>query len=187
MATSTVITSLTITSTVHDSWTESFVGTRHLIYVVLPKPGVRMSPEIRTLCQLALIGSNHLMEVALYKLLHPFATTPAPLSALTESLLSEASYWHMLTRWVPAASGKPIDLKKEPFLSTDRLRRRRNDTVHKSSATANVPMARSAFASATEGVKALHKHFGQPLPYESFLKTWPLPIERPFSSVTFPT
>lgn len=186
MPTTAVTADLRVSFTVHDAWTESYVGTRHLIYTVLPDPGVKMSPETRTLCQLALIGSNHLMEVALFRLLTPYAIASGPLAKLTESLLAEASYFNMLTRWAPAVTGKTIDMKKEPFASTDRLRKRRNETVHKSSAIANVPMARSALYSATEGVKALYKHFGNAFPYEKVLQTWALPDERMFSAVTFP-
>ena len=160
MATTTVSSEITMAYVAHDHWTESFVGTRHLVYTVLPEPGVKMSPEIRTLCQLALIGSHHIMEVALFGLLAPHAAGAAQFSKLTESLLASASYHDMLTRWTPSAIGRSVDSKKEPFTSTDRLRKRRNETAHKSSATANVPMARSALYSAVQGVKALYRHFG---------------------------
>ena len=115
----------TVTSawTIHDSWTETYVGVRHIIYDLLPSPGVRMSAETRTLCQLALLGANHLMEIALYKLLKPYTKSSGAIAPLTAALLIEATYHQMLTRWVQAASGKALDLSCDPFLSTERLPR----------------------------------------------------------------
>jgi hypothetical protein len=172
--------------TIHDTWTECLVGTRHLVYHLLPAPGARMDAETRTLCQLALIASNHLMEIALFKVLCPSTSGSGQVTVLTAQLLREASYFEMLTRWVTAASGIPLDLKAEPFVSTERLRRRRNDTIHKSSASANPQMARSALGSAVAGTEALFSHFSLPFPYAGFLARWPLEKEPAFSSVTYP-
>ena len=126
------------------------------------------------------------MEVALYKLLLPYAKTNAPLSRLTETLLEDASYYHMLAKWLPAACGKPMDLSAEPFASTERLRRRRNDTVHKTSALATVEMARSALFSSVAGTRELFAFANQPFPYEAVLDKFPALAETQFSSVTFP-
>jgi hypothetical protein len=171
--------------TVHDTWTETFVGVRHIAYGLVPSTG-RLDTEARTLCQLAVVGANHLMEIVLFKLLLPAAKGSGTAAQLTEALLVEATYHQMLSRWVPAVSGKAIDFSAEPFASTERLRRRRNDTVHKASATANSQMARSALVSSVDGAKAMHAHLGKAFPYADFLSRWPLKPEPPFSSCLFP-
>lgn len=62
-------TDLEITWDVHDVWTEAYVGVRHVIYSLLPPPGRKLTPELLALCQLGLIGANHLLEVGLYRFL----------------------------------------------------------------------------------------------------------------------
>lgn len=178
--------SFTVSWLVHDSWSEAYVGARRLTYVVLPPPSKKLSAEECALCQLALVGANHLMEIALYKMLLPCTKQSAKFSALTEALLDDASYFLMLTKWFPAAFGSGVDLKSEPFVSTERLRRRRNDTIHKTSAFATNAMAKSAMYSAVEGVKALYAIAGQTFPYDTVLAKYPQLTEEPFSSVTFP-
>jgi hypothetical protein len=156
---------------VHDSWSEAFVGIRRLVYELLPQPSVRQSAEDGALCQLALIGSNHLMEVALYKLLQPFTlASSGGIASLTAALLDEASYHHMLSRWLPAACGKHVDLQAQPYKSTEALRRRRNAVVHKSSAPTTVPMARAALFSSIQGCRAVFAHAGVAFPYEGFIQ-----------------
>lgn len=171
----------------HDSWSEAYVGTRGLIYQVLPASDGAATAEDGALCQLGLVGANHLMEIAIYSLLRPHAKATGKVAALTEALLEDASYYHMLTRWLPAVSNKTLDLSAEPFLSTERLRRRRNDTVHKSSTLATIQMARSALFSAVQGTKALYACFDTIFPYEPFLSKFPPPDETWFSSVRFPS
>lgn len=167
----------------HDSWSEAYVGTRRLTYDILPPPTERQKAEDGALCQLALVGANHLMEVGLATLLRPrIGVNPS----FTKTKYEEASYWCALSRWVPVVSGKSLALDVEPFLSTERLRTRRNATTHKSSALATVAMARSALFSAVEGTRALHAHFGVAFPYERFFAKHPLPVEPPFSTVPYP-
>jgi hypothetical protein len=175
--------SFTISWLTHDSWSEAYVGTRRLVYDILPPSIAQQTAEDAALCQLSLIGANHLMEVALARLLKPFASTHP---TFTTRKYKEASYWLALSHWVPALSGMPLLLDAEPFSSTERLRVRRNATAHKSSALATVPMARSALFSAVEGSKALYAHFGVEFPYELFFSKFPCPSEQPFSTVPFP-
>lgn len=175
---------LKLSYAIHDTWTAAFVGTRHLVYDILPDPGRRASMEVRTLSQLALIGSNQLMEIALFRLLLPYAKSADRVGKLTESLLRDAKYFSMLDRWVPAATGKPVRFSIEPFFSTEKLRKKRNDTIHKTSAPVSVAMARSALSTAVQGSIALHAHFGEAFPYAGFLEQWPLRDEGLFSTVT---
>lgn len=167
----------------HDSWSEAYVGTRRLAYEILPSSIAEQTAEDGALCQLAVIGANHLMEVGLAKLLRSFAGIHPE---FTNRKYEEASYWLSISHWVAEVTGVPLLLNEEPFLSTERLRIRRNATAHKSSALATAPMARSALFSAVEGTKALYAHFGVKFPYDPFIAKYPIPHEAPFSSVPFP-
>ena len=178
-----VYASFTVSWLSHDSWSEAYVGTRRLVYDILPSSIPEQTAEDGALCQLAIVGANHLMEVGLAKLLHSFVGTH---STFTNKKYEEASYWLSLSHWVAELTGVPLLLNEEPFLSTERLRIRRNATTHKSSALATVLMARSALFSAVEGTKALYAHFGVRFPYEPFMEKYPVPREQPFSSVLFP-
>jgi hypothetical protein len=169
---------------IHDVWTEAFVGVRHLIYDLLPSPGRRLSIESLALCQLGLVGANHLVEVGLYRFLESRPAF-ASLSSSRKTALRSSKYVDMLKLWVPELAGWTPDLTAPPFQCTERLRRRRNDTVHKTSAKANVPMCRSAIFSAVRGMTELWTIAGEPFPYSAFLEKYPLPLERPFSEVTF--
>lgn len=186
MQTHTVTAEFTFSWLNNNTWSEAYVGVRRLAYEVLPTSQGSATAEDGALCQLALIGANHLMEVGLYRVLLPYAKATSKVAALTEALLSDATYHHMLARWLPLISGKQIDLGAEPFASTERLRRRRNDTAHKSSALATVGMAKSALFSAVEGTRAVYKHAATPFPYEAFFAKYPLPPEVWFSQVAFP-
>ncbi len=178
-----VHTTFTVSWFNHDSWSTAYMGTRRLVYEVLPQSIAEQSAEDDALCQLALVGANHLMEVALSKLLQPFVGRN---ETFTQRKFNEASYWLGIMHWVKELSNMPLSLDAEPFVSTERLRIRRNATVHKSSALATIPMARSALFSATEGSKALYSHFGVEFPYQPILSEYPLPNEAPFSQVPFP-
>jgi|JI10StandDraft_1071094.scaffolds.fasta_scaffold367176_2 hypothetical protein len=165
----------TISWLAHDSWSETYVGVRRLAFEVLPDTSSRQNAEDGPLCQLALVGSNHLMEIALYKALHQHIPGPK---------LENASYYEMLE--LLKARSASLNLADEPFLSTERLRKRRNATVHKHSALATVEMARSALYSAVEGSRAVFAFAGASFPYGPHLVKFP-PIPAPqFSAVPFP-
>lgn len=179
--------SFTISWTAHDSWSESYVGVRRLVHQLLPPTASEHSAEDSALCQLSLVGANHLMEVALYKILQPLAAEANESSgSLTPALLEEASYHQMLTRWLPTASGNALSCREQPFKSTEALRKRRNATIHKSSALATIQMARSALWSSVQGCRALYLHAAVAFPYESLLEEYPLQDDIWFSEVPSP-
>lgn len=178
--------SLTISWLSHDSWSESYIGTRRLAYELLPPPGTRQTAEDGALCQLALIGANHLMEVALYKILLPYTEAVCASPKLPRVQLEKSSYFDMLNRWLPVVLGTPLDLASEPFASTERLRERRHATVHKTSALATVQMARSSLYTAVEGTKTLFALAKLEFPYAKHLAKYPQSIEQPFTQVLFP-
>jgi len=170
----------------HDSWTEAYVGSRRIAYDFLPETELHSNGDDGGLCKLALIGANQMMEIALYSLIRPHTLTMGAVSGLGQSLLEEASYYHMLTKWLSAIVGTPLDLSVQPFLSTEKLRRRRNDTIHKTPAVATFAMARSAVYCAVEGSKALYTHAGIRFLYEPFLQRYPLSTEVWFSAIHYP-
>lgn len=186
MATTTSVSAdLTVAWEVHDVWTEAYVGIRHVIYGLLPPPGRRLSTESSALCQLGLIGASHLVEVGLYRFLQS-RPSYAALSEPKKTLLRKAGYADMLNKWVPELARWNPDLASPSFQCTERLRRRRNDTVHKTSAKANVPMCRSAIYSSVEATRELWLKSGEAFPYEVFLTKYPLQYEKPFSLVAYP-
>ena len=158
----------------HDAWSQTYVGTHKLIYRLLPESTSQLEDDESSLCQLALIGANHLMEIALAKVLaHCDPTLKS----------KESKYYFDLTNTFPSLTGKAPNLLTEPFRSTEKLRIRRNKTVHASSAVASVEMARSALFSATQGSRALFEHVCIPFPYERFLAKRPMPDESPYFDV----
>ncbi len=92
----------------------------------------------------------------------------------------------MLSLWLSKMTGKSVDLSAQPFRSSEALRKRRNETVHKSSALATVPMARAALFSAVETSQAIYLHTGERFPYSSVLTEHPLFDEEWFSDVHMP-
>lgn len=170
----------------HDAWSESYVGIRRLVYETLPDSSEKQSAEDSALCQLAIVGCHHLMEVALFGLLHLYIDATSGDFSLTQKQLDDSSYHKALTIWAARATGLALDCNVEPLLSTERLRRRRNDTVHSKSALATVEMCRSALFSATEGTKHLHGLFNQPFKYKLIMDQYPIPTERYFSTVLCP-
>lgn len=186
MPNTTVVTAdLTLAWNIHDAWTEAYVGVRYVIYELLPEPRRRLSAEALALCQLGLIGANHLMEVGLYRFLIS-RPSYASLSQRKKTKLRKATYKDMLTKWVPELAYWAPDLLSPPFSCTERLRARRNDTVHKTSARANVPMCRSAIYSSVSAASELWRKSGDVFPYEGILSKYPLPEEKPFSLVAYP-
>lgn len=168
----------------NDTWSEAYVGVRRLVYDILPPSHAEQQLEDSAFCQLALIGANHLVEVALGQLLRPF--TARGVEGLTPEALEKATYFQMLTQWVPMVTGKRVDTNSQPFRSAEALRKRRNDTVHKSSALASVPMARAALFSAVQACQAIYQHAGESFPYSAVLSEHPLMHADWFSDVRMP-
>lgn len=168
---------------VHDSWSELYVGVRRLVYTILPANIASQAAEDSALCQLALVGASSLMEIALFKLLQPVAI--AGKAGLSQKKLENAGYAEMLKN-LEDVTGKPLDRGVQPLKSTEALRKRRNQTIHKSSALATVPMAHSALFSAVEGCRRIYSHAGLTFTCESFLVEYPIPPEPWFSDVPLP-
>lgn len=167
---------------IHDTWTELYVGIHHLVYGVLPAASGRAEIEHGAMSQLALVGSNQLVEIALYRLLAPFAHEEGSINKLQNE-----TYFDMLTKWVPRVSGRDLDFLSDPFFSTELLRKGRNNTIHKKASPVSIPMARAALSTAVIGTIALHRHFDRVFPYAGFLERWELGPEALLSSLDTPT
>jgi hypothetical protein len=76
----------------------------------------------------------------------------------------------------------------EPYISIDRLRLRRNETIHKKSALSSLKMARSAVYTAVTASKEIYQHFNKnaAFTYEPVLKKYPLGIFPLFSEIIYP-
>ena len=170
----------------HDSWSETFIGIHRLVYEILPQQGHRQDVRDAALCQLAIVGANHLLEVSLFKLIRPSIGIELGKLNISEAKFKKAGYYTAISEWVGAICGHVINLTAEPYLSTERLRDRRNATAHKSSAIATPEMARSALYTAVAGTRAMHDHFDKDFPYESYLRDNPISHEPLFSLVRFP-
>ena len=149
----------------HDAWTETYLGVHRLLYQILPESSAAQRAEDGALSQLALIGANHLMEVALSKLLLPFVDQSTSTFSIKERDFEYASYYRMLHEWTPKVTGQFIDFTKEPFSSVYLLRRKRNGVTHKSSDVVPAEMARCALFSAVSGSQALFGVFDIRFPH----------------------
>lgn len=170
--------------TSHDAWSESYLGVSRLVYETLPTCIADTVAEDSALCQLALVGSNHLVELALVRILTAFAD--AGTAGLTPRCLARASQCQMLTEWLPKVTEKSLDLHAPPIASMRALQKRRNAATHRESALATVPMARSALFSAVEGCRHLFVHANAPFPWEDSLATRPVRNEVWFSTLVLP-
>ncbi|MDY0362550.1 MAG: hypothetical protein RBR08_13945 [Desulforegulaceae bacterium] len=170
----------------NDAWSEAFIGTRRIVYEILPSSNSEQKAEDGALCQLAIIGSNHLMEYALFDLLKPYVNSTNDKFSISKKKLENASYFFALKNLLPKIAEQPVNLNYEPLKSTETLRMRRNETIHKTSAIATVEMSRSALFSAVEGTKYLYQICGQGFKYSSFLNKYPLSKEKYFSTITYP-
>lgn len=171
--------------TAHDAWSEAYIGVRRLVYEVLPARIADQEAEDSALCQLALVGSSHLVELALDGLLKSFAE--AGTGGLTPISLRKASQERMLTHWLPTVSGRPLNEQAPPIASIQALRQRRNATVHRESALATVVLARSALFSAIEGCRYVFAHADRPFPWEDSVREYSLPKEAWFADLVMPS
>ncbi|WP_298218041.1 hypothetical protein [Halothiobacillus sp.] len=176
--------SFTVKWSQNDTWTEAYLGVRRLVYDILPQTVAEQRVADAALCQLALVGANHLVEVTLGQVLRSFSAQA--IQGFTTEDLERASYYNMLSQWLPKMTGKTVDLSAQPFRSSEALRKRRNETVHKSSALATVQMARAALFSAVQTSQTIYLHTGEGFPYLSVLTEHPLFDEEWFSDVNMP-
>ena len=179
----------------HSLWSEIFVGLHKIVYQLLPQHQHEMTIEDSALSRLVIISSHQLMEIALFDLINE------SINKITEENISlkaiqETNYFKAFIEiengskvgkpWIRQITGIAIDPLQEPFLSTEKVRKRRNSTIHKDSALANVEMARSALYSEVMGAKALYSHFNEAFPYEKALEKYPLETHKLLSEIVYP-
>lgn len=164
----------------HSPWTEKYVGLRKLSIEKIPDKIHQMEAEHSTICHSIIIGSNQLIEMAFFQIIKNHIGIE-----ITQKDY-DSSFYQGIKTLPQKITKKPINLQEEPFLSMDKLRKRRNETVHKKAAVADVIMARSALYTAVETVKAIYLHFNQKFPYGIFLDNYPLDENILFSKVVYP-
>lgn len=161
----------------HDAWSETYIGVWRLVNEILPDSFQEQRAQDSSLCRLALVGSHQLMELALKALLRE--------SGVSEVKLRRSSFYVAIGDLAEKASGLALPLTEEPFRSTEKLRKKRNKTIHGQKTSVSVEMARSALRSGTEGTRALYKHFDCKFPYQHILDKHPMPNSEPFSENSF--
>jgi hypothetical protein len=164
----------------HSPWTEKYVGLRKLSIESLPHKIHEMEAEHSTVCHSIIVGSNQLIEMAFFDITSTYIG-----KELTKK--DHGSTFHDGIKTLPKKiMGKSLNLQTEPYLSMNKLRIRRNRTIHKTVALADVDMARSALYTAVETVKAIYTFFEKPFPYNLCLETYPLEHGILFSYITYP-
>ena len=164
----------------HTAWSEKYVGLRKLAFESLPLKIYEMSPEDSAICQSVIVGSSQLVEIALFDILERYV------GKYISKKDSEVQFYKALCSLPVKITGKEIDLTGEPYLSSEKLRKRRNSTVHKTSSLADVVMSRSALYTAVETSLMLYQHFDIEFPHARFLDKYPIAEQPLFSQVTYP-
>jgi hypothetical protein len=175
-----------------DSWSETYVGARWLVENVLPEKQHQSSPEHGPISQMALLASHHMIEVMLFSCLKKqIEELSLPDSEIETKIrkLDKMRFHEAFTEWeklVPSMGCFVYD--SEPYISIDRLRLRRNETIHKKSALSSLKMARSAVYTAVTASKEIYQHFNKnaAFTYEPVLKKYPLGIFPLFGEIIYP-
>lgn len=159
-------------------WTEAYAGVHYLIYSILPEHSYETEFEHGALCQLGLIGSQHLLEVTLGELLEPYVKAQSAESRFSMKKFQHEGFARLRDKWIseltPYGKIYPEDKPIEPYASAEILLSRRNGSAHKSSDIVTVEMVRSALFTSVECSKSLYDHFQQTFPYQDTLREYPL-------------
>jgi hypothetical protein len=175
-----------------DSWSETYIGARWLIDNVLPEKQYESTPEHGPISQMVLLASHHMIEIIL------FSSISEALKNKSESnieidknlkKLEKQSFNSAYEYWSPKLlNGKNISKNIEPFISADKLRKRRNATIHKESALTSLEMARSALFTALKASEAIYFHFNETekYKYDAVVKKYPFQNHSFFSEIVYP-
>lgn len=187
-----VTSSLTISWLNLDSWSETYVGARWLVNNVLPEKQYQSSPEHGPISQMVLLASHHMIEIVFFSCLgKKIEELSIPESEIEARIikLEKMRFYDAFTEWEKLVPGiSPFAYDAEPYISIDRLRLRRNATIHKESALSSLEMAKSALYTAVTASKTIYQHFNKnaAFKYEAVLKKYPLDIFPLFSEVVYP-
>lgn len=164
----------------HSPWSEKYVGLRKLSMEGIPQRSFQMEAEHSTVCHSILVGAHQLIEMAFSDIVSSY------IGSKITKVDYDKNFHYGINNLPQKITGKSLILDNEPFLSMELLRKRRNATIHKTVALANVEMARSSLFTAVETVKALYAFFNIPFPYHIFLEAYPLEQSVLFSKITYP-
>lgn len=170
-----------------DAWAGSYVAARWLTYEELPQKQWQAVPRHGPLSQLVLVAAHGLVEQMFFRCVgQVLEANPGKHPKIAKEFEKKA-FKDAFVTWPASLGLAPFNLNSEPFRSTERLRDRRNKTVHSEAALASLEMARSALFSAVEGSKAIAIHMLGPAgwKYDPVLAKYPLQPERSLSEVTF--
>lgn len=173
----TISSSISVSWLNHSAWSEKYVGLRRMAFGILPENTREMTSEDIALCQSVVVGSSQLIEMAFFEIIERYVGTKVSKKDY------DLQYFKALISLPSKIVGRNIDLTQEPFLSSEKLRKRRNSTVHKESLLADVKIARSALYTAVNTVFMLYEHFGLKFPYSKFLNSYPIDEKVLFSNV----
>ena len=166
-----VTSSFTMSWDIHDSWTETLVGSVFLIGLLKDQNKIGDKAH---LCRLVLISANHLIEKLFFDLIEEFADDDFIKKVGGKKKYKEASLYYAMNTWpqLLTSNSSSIDFESEPFVSASLLRKQRNSSIHKNSELVSLEMAQKALYSAIESCKSLWKlfHNEKPFKYDRFLK-----------------
>lgn len=174
-----------------DAWSETYIGARWLINNVLPEKEYQTSPQHGSIAKMVLISSSHMIELMLSSCLTEqvhFLKLPEDDIKSRLKKLKGMSFNGMLTDWSSVLPElNQIDIQVEPFISVNRLRLRRNSTIHKESPLASLEMARSALNTATIASEAIYNYFygSKEYKYSKVIKKYPIDNYPLFNEITY--
>lgn len=163
-----------------DSWSESYIGARWVIYNNLPNKEFEAMAHHHSMAKMILVSSSHMLEFMLFncirRKIESLDLCEEELKKILKKLKS-MNYGSMLFEFSKVLPEiESFDPELEPLLSINEIRRRRNLTVHKDTSYATLEMASSALFTAVSGSKFFQAHFfpNEEFKYTSVLKKYPL-------------
>ena len=174
-----------------DSWSETYVGARWLLQNVLPEKEYQVSAQHGLITKMIIISSSHMVELMLsFCLKEKILKLNIPNQDMDNRLecLDRMNLYSMLNDWDKILPELEIfDTSIEPFISVNKLRLRRNSTIHKESSLASLEMARSALYTATTASEVIFKYIFPEVEYKysKVLNKYPIEQYHLFSDISY--
>lgn len=159
MALKKVTASLTMSWSIHDSWSELLFGTR-LLLDILESQGHNTIAKVNLL-RLVLVSSFQMTEVMFFAQLKKcIDAQPMPMKELFEyDLKNRITFNEARNKWPEILIGKGLDFSSEPMQSMKSLSDLRNAAIHHIAECPEIDIGESAFYTAIESSKNIYKHF----------------------------
>lgn len=168
-----------------DAWSEMYIAVRWIVTEELPEFHYQTKPHHSSLAQLALIGSCQLMEVMFFSSVRKWLSDNQEVSYGIQEGYSKVGFRTALNEWPVILFGRKFEFDTEPFRSAEKLIKRRNSTVHKTSSLTSLEMARSALYTGVLASREMYGYFysEKEFRYEKVLQKYPLPDSKLFYDV----